>query len=152
MARLGIISDTHGLLRPEAVAFLHGCERIVHGGDIGNPEILIQLSAVAPVTAVRGNTDTGAWAEALPLTELFEFDRAYVYVIHDLSQLDIEPSAAGVHLIISGHSHKPAVERRGGVIYLNPGSAGPRRFRLPIAVADVVVAGGEVNARIVELG
>jgi putative phosphoesterase len=151
MARLGIISDTHGLLRPEAVAFLRGCERIVHGGDIGSPQVLAQLAALAPVTAVRGNNDKGAWAEALPETELFEFNGRYVYAIHDLSQLDIEPSAAGVHLVVSGHSHKPVVEHREGVVYVNPGSAGPRRFRLPVAVAEVLVLGGQVSARVVEL-
>jgi uncharacterized protein len=151
MARLGIISDTHGLVRPEALAFLRGCERIVHGGDIGSAEVLAQLSAVAPITAVRGNNDKGAWAEAIPETELFEFNGTYVYAIHDLSQLDIEPSAAGVHVVVSGHSHKPAVQRRDGVLYVNPGSAGPRRFRLPIAVAEVVVIGDQVSARVVEL-
>ena len=151
MARLGIISDTHGLLRPEAVAFLRGCERIVHGGDIGSPQVLAQLAALAPVTAVRGNNDKGAWADALPETELFEFNGRYVYAIHDLSQLDIEPSAAGVHLVVSGHSHKPVVEHREGVVYVNPGSAGPRRFRLPVAVAEVLVLGGQVSARVVEL-
>jgi putative phosphoesterase len=151
MARLGIISDTHGLVRPEALAFLHGCERIVHAGDIGTSEVLAQLSAVAPVTVVRGNNDKGSWAEALPETELFEFNGTYVYAIHDLAQLDIEPSAAGVQVVVSGHSHKPAVERRDGVLYVNPGSAGPRRFSLPIAVAELVVIGGQVSARVVEL-
>jgi uncharacterized protein len=151
MARLGIISDTHGLVRPEALVFLRGCEHIVHGGDIGSAEVLTQLSAVAPVTAVRGNNDKGVWAEALPETELFEFNGTYIYAIHDLSQLDIEPSAAGVHVVVSGHSHKPVVERRGTVLYVNPGSAGPRRFRLPVAVAEVIVIGGQVSARIVEL-
>lgn len=150
MARLGIISDTHGLIRPEAVAFLRGCERIVHGGDIGTPEVLAQLSAIAPVTAVRGNNDKGTWAESISETELFEFNGTYVYAIHDLSQIDIEPSAAGVHVIVSGHSHKPLVERRDGVLYVNPGSAGPRRFRLPIAVAELVVTAGRVSARVVE--
>jgi putative phosphoesterase len=151
MARLGIISDTHGLLRPEAIAFLRGCDRIVHGGDIGKPEILTQLSAIAPLSAVRGNNDKGAWAEGLPLTELFELQGVCVYAIHDLSELDIEPTAAGVHIVISGHSHKPAIEHRGGILYVNPGSAGPRRFRLPVAVAEVIVSAGQVNARIVEL-
>ena len=150
MARLGIISDTHGLLRPEAVAFLRGCERIVHGGDIGTPEVLAQLSAIAPVTAVRGNNDKGVWAETISETELFEFNGTYVYAIHDLSQIDIEPSAAGVQVVVSGHSHKPLVEQRDGVLYVNPGSAGPRRFRLPIAVAELVVIDGQVNARVVE--
>ena len=151
MARLGIISDTHGLLRPEALAFLRGCEHIVHGGDIGTAEVLAQLAEIAPVTAVRGNNDKGAWAEALRETELFEFNGTYIYAIHDLAQLDIEPSSVGVRVVVSGHSHKPAVERREGVIYVNPGSAGPRRFRLPVAVAELVVTGAEVNPRIVEL-
>jgi uncharacterized protein len=151
MARVGIISDTHGLLRPEAVAFLNGCDRIVHGGDIGNAEILSKLSSIAPVTAVRGNNDKGAWAEALPETELFEIHGAYIYAIHDLALLDIEPSAAGVQVVVSGHSHKPGIEHRDGVIYLNPGSAGPRRFRLPVAVAELTIVGGSISARIVEL-
>src|SRR4051812_12274544 len=151
MARLGIISDTHGLLRPEALAFLRGCEHIVHGGDIGTAQVLAQLAAIAPVTAVRGNNDKGAWADALPETELFEFNGTYIYAIHDLAQLDIEPSSAGVRVVVSGHSHKPVVEHREGVVYVNPGSAGPRRFRLPVAVAELVVNGAEINARIVEL-
>lgn len=151
MPRLGLISDTHGLLRPEAVAFLRGCDRIVHGGDIGTDEVLSRLSAIAPVTAVRGNNDRGRWAEALPETELFEFDGAYVYAIHDLAQLDIDPPSAGVRVVVSGHSHKPGIEHRDGVVYVNPGSAGPRRFRLPVAVGELVVDGGELNVRIVEL-
>ena len=151
MPRLGIISDTHGLLRPEAVAFLRGCDRIVHGGDIGTGEVLAQLSAIAPVTAVRGNNDHGPWAEALSETELFEFNGAYVYAIHDLAQIDIDPPSAGVRVVVSGHSHKPVIEHREGVVYVNPGSAGPRRFRLPVAVGELVVVGGELNARIVEL-
>jgi putative phosphoesterase len=151
MARVGIISDTHGLLRPEALAFLRGCQHIIHGGDIGTAEVLAQLAAVAPVTAVRGNNDRGKWADALGETELFEINGTCFYAIHDLAQLDIEPAAAGVHVVVSGHSHRPVIERRDGVVYVNPGSAGPRRFRLPIAVAEVEVNGNEVNARIVEL-
>jgi len=151
MARVGIISDTHGLLRPEALAFLKGCRHIVHGGDIGTAEILARLAGIAPVTAVRGNNDRGAWADALAETELVEIDGTCVYAIHDLAQLDMEPAAAGVHVVVSGHSHKPVIERRDGVVYVNPGSAGPRRFRLPITVAELEVNGSEVNARIVEL-
>lgn len=151
MARLGIISDTHGLLRPEALAFLQGCDRIVHGGDIGNAEVLTQLSAIAPVTAVRGNNDAGAWAKAIPDTELFEFRGAHVYAIHDLSLLDIDPSAAGIQVLVSGHSHKPLIENRGGVLFINPGSAGPRRFKLPISVAEILVEGDVISPRIVEL-
>lgn len=151
MARLVIISDTHGLLRPEAVAFLKGCTQIVHGGDIGGQEILDQLSAIAPVVAVRGNNDHGAWAEALPETTQFAFGGVRIYVLHDLSQLRIEPSAAGVQMVVCGHSHQPVIERRRGVLYVNPGSAGPRRFRLPVAVAEAEIVGGELRARIVEL-
>ena len=152
MARLGIISDTHGLLRPEALAVLRGCEHIVHGGDIGSAEILAQLAAIAPVTAVRGNNDNGAWAQALPESELFEFRGIHVYVVHDLADIDIDPVAAGVEVVISGHSHKPKIEQRDGVTYVNPGSAGPRRFRLPVSVAEVSVSGRQVDARIVDLG
>lgn len=151
MSRLGLISDTHGLVRPEALAFLRGCDLIVHGGDVGTAEVLDQLSAVAPVKAVRGNNDSGAWADALAETELFRFNGTCIYAIHDLAQLDIEPSAAGVHVVVSGHSHKPAIERRDGVLYVNPGSAGPRRFRLPVAVAELIVRNGEISARIVQL-
>jgi putative phosphoesterase len=151
VARLGIISDTHGLLRPQAAAFLQGCDRIVHGGDIGNAEVLARLSAIAPVTAIRGNNDKGAWAKAIPETEFFEFSGIQVYAIHDLSLLDIDPSAAGIQIVVSGHSHKPLVEERDGVVFVNPGSAGPRRFKLPISVAEVLVEGGAIFPRIVEL-
>jgi uncharacterized protein len=151
MTRVGIISDTHGLLRPEALAFLKGCDHIIHGGDIGHADILSKLSAIAPVTAVRGNNDKGAWAEAIAETELFAIDGAYIYVIHDLALLDIEPSAAGVQVVVSGHSHKPGIDHRDRVMYVNPGSAGPRRFRLPVAVAELTIVDGSVSARIVEL-
>src|SRR5262245_33404479 len=120
--RIGLISDTHGLLRPEAVAFLRGCERIIHAGDVGDPGILAELAALAPVTAVRGNIDVDPWAESLPETELVEIGGVSIYVLHDLGRLDIEPAAAGVDLVVSGHSHKPAIARRRGVLYVNPGS------------------------------
>jgi len=151
MVRIGLISDTHGLLRPEAVSFLRGCDHIVHGGDIGHAEILIQLSALAPVTAVRGNNDNGPWAERLAQTEFVQIGEIFVYALHDIAQLDIEPGGAGVHVVVSGHSHKPSVEQRDGVLYVNPGSAGPRRFSLPISVAELVVEGSAVSARLVEL-
>jgi uncharacterized protein len=151
MARIGLISDTHGLLRPEAVSFLRGCDHIVHGGDIGCAEILAQLSALAPVTAVRGNNDRGPWAERLAQTELVQIGKVWVYALHDIAQLDIDPNGAGVHVLVSGHSHKPSVERRDGVLYVNPGSAGPRRFKLPISVAELLVEGSAVSARLVEL-
>jgi hypothetical protein len=151
VARLGIISDTHGLLRPQAVAFLEGCDRILHGGDIGNAEVLTRLSAIAPVTAVRGNNDKGAWAEAIPETEFFEFSGVYVYAIHDLSLLDMDPSVAGIQVVVSGHSHKPLIETREGIVFVNPGSAGPRRFKLPITIADILIEGGAILPRIAEL-
>lgn len=148
--RIGLISDTHGLLRPEALAFLRGCDAIVHGGDIGEG-ILEQLAPLAPVTAVRGNNDNGAWAERLCETELIKQSGLYLYAIHDLSQLDIDPVAAGVRVVVSGHSHKPRVETRDGVLYINPGSAGPRRFTLPIAAGELIVKERSLVARIVDL-
>ena len=151
VARIGLISDTHGLLRPEAASFLRGCDHIVHGGDIGRAEILVELSALAPVTAVRGNNDEGSWAEHLGETEFIQIADICVYVLHDIAHLDIDPSGAGVQVVVSGHSHKPSVERRDGVLYVNPGSAGPRRFTLPISVAELVIADGAVSARLVEL-
>jgi uncharacterized protein len=151
MLRVGLISDTHGLLRPEARAFLYGCDYIVHGGDIGHPGILEELSLLAPVTAVRGNNDTGSWAEQLCETEFLKVGGLFVYAIHDLAQIDIDPIAAGVRVVVSGHSHKPLVEERNGVLYVNPGSSGPRRFKLPIAFGELLVTGSTVSARIVEL-
>jgi uncharacterized protein len=151
MLRVGVISDTHGLLRPEASALLRGCDYIVHGGDIGGEALLQELSALAPTTAVRGNNDKGSWAETLPEAELVKFEDVSVYVIHDLAQLDIEPQAVGVGVIVSGHSHQPRIEEREGVLYVNPGSAGPRRFKLPISVAELNIQGKSVKSRIVEL-
>jgi uncharacterized protein len=150
--RIGLISDTHGLLRPEALLFLQGSDHIVHGGDICDAGVLEALSAIAPLTAVRGNNDHGDWALRLRETELVQLGDVFVYAIHDLAQLDIDPGAAGIQVVVSGHSHKPAVERRGGVLYVNPGSAGPRRFRLPISLGELTVSGGSVSARIVEFG
>jgi putative phosphoesterase len=149
--RIGLISDTHGLLRPEAIDFLAGCQHIIHGGDIGGPGILEQLGRVAPLTAVRGNNDLGDWAEALPETALLRFEGVAVYVIHDLNQLAIDPAAEGVRVVVSGHSHKPVQDERGGVLYVNPGSAGRRRFSLPIALGELLVDGERVQSRIVTL-
>jgi uncharacterized protein len=149
--RVGLISDTHGLLRSEASAFLRGCDHIVHGGDIGSRDVLQQLSVIAPTTAVRGNNDQGAWARALPETELVKLGELLVYVIHDLAQLDIEPQTAAVSVVVSGHSHQPSIRERHGVLYVNPGSAGPRRFKLPVAVAELKIVGKSVTSRIVEL-
>jgi putative phosphoesterase len=148
--RVGLISDTHGLLRPEVLAFLQGSDHIVHGGDICAPGVLEALRAIAPITAVRGNNDRGAWATSLRATELLGLGNVLIYVIHDLADLDIEPSAAGVRVVVSGHSHQPSVEHRGPVLYVNPGSAGPRRFRLPISAGELILNGSAVSARIVE--
>jgi putative phosphoesterase len=138
-------------LRPEAVEFLEGSDRIVHGGDLCDASVLEALSAIAPVTAVRGNNDRGSWASRLRETELVQVGEVFVYAIHDLAQLDMEPHAAGVQVVVSGHSHKPSVQRRNGILYVNPGSAGPRRFKLPISVGELTVTGSLVSARIVEL-
>ncbi len=151
MARVGLISDTHGLLRPEAVAFLRGSDVIVHAGDIGDDGILRELNALAPVTAVRGNNDDGAWADAIAESQVLQLGGVSIYVIHDVAELDLDPVASGFQVVVSGHSHKPAVQTRKGVLYVNPGSAGPRRFRLPIAVAELEIAGGSVTANVVEL-
>ena len=151
MKRVGVISDTHGLLRPEAVALLRGSDFIIHAGDIGAPDILSALGAIAPVTAVRGNNDLGRWAESIRGTEVLQVEEASFYVIHDISELDLDPAAAGFRVVICGHSHKPAVKEERGVLYLNPGSAGPRRFKLPVAAASIVVDGASVRAQVTEL-
>ncbi|KIQ17867.1 phosphodiesterase [Variovorax paradoxus] len=151
MIRVGLISDTHGLLRLQAVAALQGSDFIVHGGDIGDAGILEALAAIAPLTVVRGNNDREPWADGIRETEFLKVGGVLVFAIHDLSRMDIDPAAAGVRVVVSGHSHKPKVEERGGVLYVNPGSAGPRRFKLPIAVAELIVDGDAVSARIVEL-
>jgi uncharacterized protein len=148
--RIGLISDTHGLLRPEALAFLAGADHIIHGGDIGGPEILDRLRELAPLTVVRGNNDTAAWARALPETVLLHFEGVAVQVIHDLKAL--RPDGAGrPRVVVSGHSHKPTQAERDGILYINPGSAGRRRFSLPIAVAELLVDGARVQARIATL-
>jgi putative phosphoesterase len=138
-------------LRPEALAFLEGSDHIVHGGDICDARVLEALSAIAPVTAVRGNNDHGAWASRLRETELLQVGEISIYAIHDLADLDISPSAAGVQVVVSGHSHRSSVERRDGILYVNPGSAGPRRFKLPVSIGELTVTGSAVSARIVEL-
>jgi putative phosphoesterase len=148
---IGVISDTHGLLRPEALATLRGSEHIIHAGDVGGPEILEQLRTIAPVTVVRGNVDKGAWARKLHETEVVELGGVSIYVLHDLSQIDLKPGAAGFSVVISGHSHVPKQETRGSVLYFNPGSAGPRRFKLPICVGKLVVEAGTVRAEILKI-
>lgn len=146
--RIGLISDTHGLLRPEALAYLQGSDFIVHGGDIGSPEILEQLAQIAPVTAVRGNNDRDDWAMQVPETDFLQVGELFIYALHDLALLDIDPASAGVQVVITGHSHKPIVQERDGVLFVNPGSAGPRRFTLPISAGELIVDGARVQANI----
>ena len=148
---VGVISDTHGLLRPEALAVLQGSDYIIHAGDVGKPEILEQLGEIAPVTAVRGNIDKGTWALKLPETQVVELSGITIYVLHDLGTLDLKPQAAGFEVVISGHSHVPKQEMRDGVLYFNPGSAGPRRFKLPITVGRIFIENGEVRGEIVTI-
>ena len=149
--RIGVISDTHGLLRPQAVDALRGSDHIVHAGDIGDASILAALRAIAPVTAVRGNNDRDAWAASIPDTARVTLAGVGVYVLHDLATLSIEPAAEDVRVVIAGHSHKPSAVQRNGVLYLNPGSAGPRRFTLPIAVATLDIEGGTVTPALLTL-
>jgi uncharacterized protein len=151
MLRVGLISDTHDLLRPEAVELLRGSDHIVHAGDLCSPRVLEELEALAPVTAVRGNNDRGAWAERLRETEIVRIGDVLVYAVHDLAALDIDPRAAGVQVVVSGHSHRPHVERRDGVLYVNPGSAGRRRFKLPVALGELAIEDGRVTPRLIEL-
>lgn len=148
---VGVISDTHGLLRPEAVESLHGSDRILHAGDVGAPEIIQALAHLAPVTAVRGNVDTGPWARALTATEVVEVDGVSIYILHDLGQLDLKPKAAGFRVVVYGHSHQPKIEEKNGVLYFNPGSAGPRRFHLPVSIGRLVIAAGKVRAELMKL-
>ena len=148
---VGVISDTHGRLRPEAIAALRGSELILHAGDVGGPEILDQLRAVAPVVAVRGNVDTAVWATALPLVEIVEAGGLQMFMLHDRQALDFDPKAAGFAAVIFGHTHRPGAEVRDGVLYLNPGSAGPRRFTLPITVARLRIADGRIAHEIIDL-
>lgn len=149
--RIGLISDTHGQLRPEALAFLEGCDHVVHAGDIGKPEVLSALEAIAPVTAIRGNVDTGEWAAELPEVREVTLAGVRLLVLHDLKQLGGDPAEEGIRVVVSGHSHKPLAEERGGVLYINPGSAGPRRFRLPVTAGELLVSGPVVTPRIVDL-
>jgi putative phosphoesterase len=151
VGRIGVISDTHGLLREEALAALAGSDLIIHAGDVGDPEILERLRRLAPVVAVRGNIDKAAWASALPKTTMVETGTAWIYVLHDIHELDLDPAAAGFGIVISGHSHRPSREERGGVIYLNPGSAGPRRFRLPITLARIHMGAGKFEVEMIGL-
>jgi uncharacterized protein len=151
MRRIGIISDTHGLLRPQALAALRGCDPIIHAGDVGEQGVLDSLREIAPVLAVRGNVDKGAWAAALPETQRVQVDGRLLYVLHDLNELDLDPRLAGFHAVITGHTHRPLIDSRNGVLHVNPGSAGPRRFRLPVTVGRLILSGGELRAEIVDI-
>ena len=148
---IGVISDTHGLLRPEAVELLRGSEHILHAGDIGSPEIIPQLRKLASVTAIRGNVDTQPWTREFAETEVVELSGLHIYMIHDANALDLNPKAAGFAAVISGHSHQPGQIYKDGVLYFNPGSAGPRRFKLPISVGRMTIADGKLTAEILEL-
>ena len=148
---IGVISDTHGLLRPEALAALQGSDRIIHAGDIGDPAILDRLSEIAPVTAVRGNVDREAWAKNIPESDVLEIDGVSIYILHILENLDLKPEAAGISAVIYGHSHVPKQEMRNGVLYFNPGSAGPRRFNLPVSVGKLMVQDSKIRGEIVQL-
>jgi putative phosphoesterase len=149
--RLGVISDTHGLLRPEAVKALRGCDLIIHAGDVGASAVIDGLRAIAPTHAVRGNIDSGSWAVPLDATALVDVGPHLFYVLHNIADLDLDPPSAGFAAVVFGHSHQPSIETRDGVLWLNPGSAGPRRFRLPVTLARVAVTGMELKAEIVEL-
>ena len=149
--QVGIISDTHGLLRPEALRELSGVQHILHAGDVGDPAILDRLRSIAPVTAIRGNIDVSGACAQLPATEAVELGGCLFYLVHAIADLDIVPAAAGVNVVVYGHSHRPQMKDRNGIVYLNPGSAGPRRFKLPITLARAVVESGAVRVRIIEL-
>ena len=151
MMSIGVISDTHGLLRPEAIEALGGSDLIIHAGDIGHPDILESLNTIAPVTAIRGNVDHETWARKLRKTEVLEVEGKSIYILHNLQELDLKPEVAGFAAVISGHSHVPKQETRYGVLYFNPGSAGPRRFKLPVSVGRIVMKGPSVQAEILEL-
>src|SRR5215213_5218294 len=148
---IGIISDTHGLVRPQALEALKGVDMILHAGDIGSQDVLNTLNEVAPVVAVRGNNDKADWAHSLPDWEVVEVGNVSIYMLHDMKEIDISPSGAGFQVVVSGHSHKPSVEEQRGVLYINPGSAGPRRFTLPVSVAHLHVVGEKAHAEIIEL-
>ena len=148
---IGVIADTHGLLRPQAVEALRGSQLIIHAGDVGVGEILDQLARVAPLRAVRGNVDKGAWAKTLPISVVVEAGGAQLYVLHNLRELDLSPRAAGFAAVITGHSHQPAQRTRDGVLYFNPGSAGPRRFHLPVSLGKLHIVNGKVRGEIVNL-
>jgi uncharacterized protein len=149
--RIGVVADTHGLLRPEALRRLRGVDRIVHAGDIGSPDVLRALAAVAPVTAVRGNNDRGSWALALPETAVLVAGKVRLHILHDVKTLAVDPQAAAIDAVIAGHSHKPSLVKQAGILFMNPGSIGPRRFTLPIAMGFLTIRGSGVRGEIVYL-
>ena len=151
MSIIGVISDTHGLLRPEALEGLHGSDAIIHAGDVGDPAILDALGKIAPVTAVRGNVDTESWARKLPETNVLEIAGVSIYVLHNIDLLDLKPEAAGFAAVVYGHSHVPKQETRNDVLYFNPGSAGPKRFSLPVCVGKLIVSEGRIQGELIEL-
>lgn len=148
---IGVISDTHGILRPNVAQHLRGVERIIHAGDVGDPAILDEMKAIAPVSAVRGNVDRGLWADVLPLMDVVDVGGVLLYVLHDLNALDLDPAAAGFAAVISGHTHQPVSETRNGVLYLNPGSIGPRRFTLPVALAKLHINAEGLRVEFIDL-
>jgi len=148
---MGVISDTHGLLRPEAVKAMHGVEMILHAGDIGKPEILTELGKIALVIAVRGNNDRDDWAVEIPETQIVKIGGVSIYILHDIKEFSVDPAAEDHQVVVSGHSHKPSLQERDSILYLNPGSAGPRRFKLPVFVALLTIKNGEVSGEVVEL-
>ena len=150
-ARIGLISDTHGVFRPEVLPIFDGVDLILHAGDIGSPDVLKELGSIAQVIAVRGNNDRGPWAKAIPETEVVRIGGVGIYMLHNLKETEGDPADRNCQVVISGHSHRPSIERRGGVLFLNPGSAGPRRFKLPITVARLTIAASAVNGKIVDL-
>jgi putative phosphoesterase len=146
--RIGLISDTHNLMRPEAKLALAGVDRILHAGDICGPKVLGELRQIAPVVSVRGNNDHGPWAESMPAAEAIEIGGVSIYILHDLNEIDLDPKAAGFRVVISGHSHRPAIYEKEGVLFVNPGSAGPRRFTLPVSLGFIEISTGGVNAKL----
>ena len=151
MVNVGVISDTHGFLRPEAVSALRGSDYILHAGDIGSPEILAELGRIAPVSAIRGNVDTEPWAKTVPLTDVVQIGGLSFYMLHDRKALDLNPKAAGFAAVIFGHSHQPLIEVRDDVLFFNPGSAGPRRFKLPISIGRIYIRDGQLSPALIQL-
>ena len=151
MHKVGVIADTHGLLRPEAIEFLKRCDSIVHAGDVGHPDILENLKALAPTFAIRGNIDQGSWAQKLSEKEVVEVEGKFLYVIHNLDDLDLDPFAAGFDAVIFGHSHMPGNYKKESVLYFNPGSAGPRRFKLPVSIGKITIVNSRIKSEIIDL-